>query len=225
MARIVSPDQTDLFALVSQGESTPEGLRFVDLPKEWPIGKPLEFAVRIRERTPDQAPIARVICFRGKLKDDKQEIKLEDIIEKVEAPDANRTEWLFRIPPQAKPETMIVSVLVISRTGERGMITDAVDFVPAKLAGKMLYKIKGTVKHGDLVQPDLTVTLLGAKRKALATARTGPKGEFVFDEVEPGTYIVASSRSFLNLVGESAPFPVPGKDKKDVNVVLTLMAK
>jgi hypothetical protein len=224
-SKIVSPDSLDLFALVSQGESTPEDFKFVDLPKEWPIGKSLDVTVRIRERTADQSPIAKVVFFRGKLKDDKTEIKFEDIIEKDETPDPKKTEWTFRIPPQPRPETMIVSAQVTSRTGEKATIFDTIDFKEIKAGGKGLYKIKGVVKHGDLLQPELTVTLMDAKRNAKAGAKTDKNGAFVFEDVEPGTYIVASSRSFLSLVGETGLITVPGKDKKDVIVDVKLKAK
>ena len=46
----------------------------------------------------------------------------------------------------------------------------------------------------------------------------------MFDNVEPGAYIVSSRVSALDYYGET-PFDVPTKDKKELNVTVSLLRK
>jgi len=195
-------DSKNLFARVSQDESKPEDAQFVKLPKEWPANVPLEVRVKIRERTATQAPIAKVVFFRGKLaKDAKAEIKEEDIFSTVEPTDPMGSEWSFILPPQIKTEPVTISAQLTTRTGIKETISETIVMIPGG-AGKALYKIKGTVLHGELAQQKMPVTLTDEKGKEKAVpTKTDDKGTFIFEDLPPGVYIVASTLSARNLVG------------------------
>jgi hypothetical protein len=54
--------------------------------------------------------------------------------------------------------------------------------------------------------------------------KTGDKGAFKFENVEPGAYIVSCKEDFRNRVGEIKA-DVPAKDKMELDVTVELFAK
>ncbi len=213
-----------IFAQVTLDESAPEGLK-LDLPKEASAGEPLEIRASIKDRKSSQAPIARVTVFRGKApKDDKEEIKADDILAVENVIDPKLKAWKFTLPPQEKAEPINLSVQFITQTGVKATITD---MLTLRSGGetKKLFTIKGTVLRGSLGQPSLKVTLLDGKKNVKGTAKTNNKGAFVFENVEPGTYTVACAVSVQNLVGVSQPINVPDQKKKELDVTVSLLTK
>jgi hypothetical protein len=213
-------DSKNLFARVSFDNSKPEDLQFVNLPKEWSARRPLDVRVKMRPRTPMQAPIGKVIFFRGKApKDDKGEIKEEDIFFMEEGPDPKKSEWSFILPPQIKVEPVLLSAQFTTLTGAKATISEPLALVAGN-AGKATFIIKGKVVYGEDLQPDKIVTLVDAKAKEKATqTMTDKTGTFVFNDVAPGAYVVVSTFSFRNLEGR-VPVEIKDADKTDVLIKL-----
>ncbi len=229
MARLETDDREkeikSIFAQVTVDESAPDGLK-IEIPKDkdWIAGEPLELRTSIKPRTSMQAPIAKVIVFRGKApKSDKDEIKGDDIFAVEEVADPKQKDWKFTLPAQEKAEPLTFSVQFVTHTGGKATITETVSLKPA-VAAKKLYKIKGKVVRGPLGQPGVEVTLIDAKKMVKGSAKTDTKGVFVFENVEPGAYTVSSIVAVENLLG-SAPINVPDKEKKDPSVTISLLKK
>jgi hypothetical protein len=109
----------------------------------------------------------------------------------------------------------------MTRAGIPATKTTIINVKDAKFATA---KIKGVVAHGKDGQPKLDVTLSDAEGKAKATVKTNAKGEFVFDKVPPGSYVISSKRGFPALVG-STKLEVPEGKELIENVTVVLMAK
>ncbi len=215
-----------VFAQITVDDSVPEGLT-LDLPKdkEGTVGEPFEIKTGIKDRKSTQAPIARVIVFRGKgPKTDKEEIKADDIIMVEEVTDPKIKDWKLKLPAHTEKGLLALSVQFVTKTGAKATITDAMTFSPATVA-KKLYKIKGRVVRGELGQPGLKVTLLDAKGNVKGMADTNDKGAFTFENVEPGTYVISSQMAVQNLLGITPPINVPDKGKKELNVTVSLLRK
>ena len=211
----------NLYARVSLDESKPAGLQFVDLPKEWPANRPLEVRVKMRKRAATQAPIAKVVFFRGEPPtDEKVGIKKSDIIAFEDAPNPKKTEWSFILPPQAMPGPLVLSAQFTTQTSVKAVVSDTIALTAG--AGKAAFKIKGKVIYGELAQPKIPVTLTDAKGKEKGTTTmTDDKGNFVFDNLPPGSYIVSSVFSGLNLEGRTT-VEIKDADKTDVTIKLGL---
>jgi hypothetical protein len=220
-------DIKSVYAKVNQDISAPEGIK-LELPKdkEWAVGAPVELRAVIRERKENQAPIGKVVVFRGKApKDDKMEIKDDDILFIDEAPDPKQKEWKFTLPPQTKAEALTLSVQFTTRTGVKAALTDSITF---KAGGpvKKLYTVKGDVLRGELKQAGVEVSLMDAKKNVKATGKSNAEGAFVFENVEPGSYIVSAKQmNFQKLYGETVPFNVPDKEKKEQSISVWLLQK
>ena len=235
VAPLVARTETDdpekdikgVYARVSQDISAPEGIK-LDLPKdkEWAIGVPVELRASIRERTGLQAPIAKVVLFRGKApKTEKEEIKDDDILAVDDAPDPMQKEWKFTLPAQSKAETLTLSVQFTTRTGVKAALTDTLTF-KAGATAKKLYTVKGDVLRNELKQAGIEVTLMDAKKNVKATAKSNGQGAFIFENVEPGSYIVSAKQTnFQKLYGETTPFNVPDKEKKEQSLSIWLLQK
>ena len=164
-----------------------------------------------------------MVFFKGRAPKDKEETKEEDIFAVDEAPDPKQKEWKFTLPAQMKAEPLTLSVQFTTATGVKATVTETINITPAVVV-KKVFTVKGQVMRDTRGQPGLEVTLLDVKRNVKAKVKTGDKGAFVFDNVEPGAYIVSSRVSALDYYGET-PIDVPTKDKKELNVTVSLLRK
>jgi hypothetical protein len=220
-----------LYVQVIQDDSAAEDIVFAGLPKEWEVGKPLGVEVKIRPRDEDQAPIQKVILFKGKAPEkEKDEIKTDDILATatVEPKDEKQWKWSFPVPAQSKAEPMQLSVQFTTATGVKSAKTETITFKPASDGkdAKTLATIKGVLKYGDnLLQPKQKVLLLDAKRNTLDTVETGPKGEFVFKKVPAGAYVIWSSPRYGTdvLVGHIAIEVKEGAKEIDAKTLSVLL--
>jgi hypothetical protein len=203
-----------LYAAVIQDETPPEDVEFVDLPKTWIPGKPLPVEVKTRKREEHQAPIEKVVLFKGKVPADGK-FNPDAILGAADF-DAKKGLWSVVIPPQEKNDVLDLTALVTTQTGEKAVKSATVIF-------KKLARIKGTVLHGTLAQANLAVTLSDPKGKVLGVVKSKAKGEFEFDSVAPGSYIVSSVMSFPALLGFTKVEVPEGKDP--VEVTVRLLAK
>ena len=213
-------DSKELFARVVQDESPATETEFVDLPEQLYVGKPLPVTVKIRKRDAQQAPVEKVIFFRGKAPA-KGDVN-PDLILGVGKLDPKTGEWSFQLPVQEKAEPLELSVQATTRTGVMAVKTATIAI--QSIAGKGIAKIKGKVAHGDLPQGNRPVTLSDAKGKVIGTEKTNDKGEYVFDKVPPGDYVVRSTMSSPMLVGQTKVAVPEGKELID-NVNIRLLAK
>ncbi len=209
-----------LFARVIQDETPPLNLEFVNLPKNWLTGKPLPVLIRVTRPQAHQAPIEKkVIFFAGKPAPDGK-INPESIVGIGEF-DAERGICSIVLPGPEMAEPLTLSVQVTTRAGIPAVKTGVVNVKDAKFA---LATIKGVVAHGKEGQPKLDVVLADGEGKPKASVKSNAKGEFVFEKVPPGSYVISSKRGFPALVG-SLKLTVPeGKELID-NVNLRLIAK
>jgi hypothetical protein len=218
-----------LYVRIIQDDSPAEQIAFTALPKEWDVGKPLPVEVSILPRDETQAPIEKVILFKGKEPKEKEEIKPEDILATVtvEPKDDKKWAWSFQVPPQSKAETMLLSVQFTTSTGVKRAKTETITFKPAAdgKGSKTLATIKGVLMYGDNALPKEKVLLLDAKRKPLDTVESGAKGEFVFKKVPPGVYMIYASPRFGTdvLVGQKEIEVKDGADKIDAKTLSVLL--
>ena len=209
-----------LFARVVQDESPAAEIEFVDLPEQIFVGRPLPVTVKIRKRDAQQAPVAKVLFFRG-----KQPAKGDfdpELLLGVGKLDPKTGEWSFQLPAQEKAEPLVLSVQATTQTGVLAVKTATIAIKAT--SGKGIAKIKGTVARGELPQLKLTVTLSDAKGNLIGTEKTNDKGEFVFENVPPGNYVVRSTMSSPALIGQTKVVVPEGEILVD-KVSVRLLAK
>jgi hypothetical protein len=212
------PNSKHLFARVTQDDTKPTVIA-LDFPKEWLTGKPLDLRATVGERGEAQAPIQSVVFLRGKIPADD---KLDPKAVLGEASyDVKSEEWMFPLPAQDKPGELEISVLVTTRTGVKMHKTGT---IALKAPGASLAKITGRIMRGAIPQPKSSVTLTDEKGKLLDTQKTNAKGEYVFDKVAPGVYLVTSRQAFPAVVGQVRVTVRPG-DEAVENVHIRLVAK
>jgi hypothetical protein len=212
-------DVKSVFAKVTVDKSAPEVVKY-DLPKEGFVGEPLVVRAVTKVRTATQAPITQAFLIRGKApKDPNEKIKDSDILaEGIEDP--KQKDWAFVLPAQGKSEPLTVSVMFMTATGVKSAKDASVFIKPAGPPTKKLYTIKGQVVIGERPQKDLKVFLRDEKGNLKNEAKSGDKGAFVFENVEPGIYSVWSREGFQGRTG-TAKVTVPDK-KKELEVTVPL---
>ena len=174
-----------------------------------------------------QAPIASVTFFEGKAprdpKDPSKELEVKDGIlgqgvmnkdglwkAKIALPDKNALE----LSAQFKTMTGILS----SETQLLLLATPTKD-------GKKLAKITGKVLRGGRPQLEQPVGLVDEKGKDKGVVKTDPRtGVYVFENIEPGDYIVYSGTTFPRTYGKMAVKVPAGKELIE-GIDLTLDAK
>lgn len=80
--------------------------------------------------------------------------------------------------------------------------------------------VQGVVMEGDRPQPNLQVFLKAKDGRVVATEKTRPDGAFVFENLVPGLYAVASTKPESQTVGET---PVTIESGKTKSVVIQLL--
>ncbi len=216
-----SEDAKRLFARVTQDDQPIQGVEFVDPPKTWEVGKPLPLTVRARPAKEHQAPVEkRVVFLRGKAPKDGAKIDPETIVGFGEFDEEKSAVNTF-LPAPEKAGELELSVQLTNAVGISTYKTTTINIVEPKSKG---CKIKGTIAHGPLGQPNLTVFLGDAKGKQLATTKSSAKGEFVFEKVSPGSYLVSGEVTTPALIGVAKVEVPEGKELVD-NVLVKLLAK
>jgi len=190
-------DSNRLYARVIQDGSAPKGITFVDLPKEWRLGKPLLIQAKVFKREEHQAPIDTVVFYKGKPAPDGK-VDPDTILKGGEF-DEKQSEALLQLPGQEAPGPMQVNVQFTTKTGVHGTASGVVNFKDYKGIG--ICKIKGNLAHGALGMAGRPVILGDAEGKLKDTAKTDGKGNFVFEKVLPGTYTLSSGLNYPALAG------------------------
>jgi hypothetical protein len=210
-----------LFARMTQDESPPQNIEFVNLPKTWLTNKPLPVLVRVSLPKAHQAPLEqKVIFFQGKEPPDGKPIPKEALLG-VGDFDPEKGMCAITLPGPEKDGALVLSVRFITKAGIPGVQTGTINVLDAKFA---LCTIKGTVAHGKDGQPGLAVILSDGEGKPKQKVKTGKKGEFVFEKVPPGSYFISSAMNFPALKGFTQVDVPEGKELIE-NVAVRLMAK
>ena len=111
-----------------------------------------------------------------------------------------------------------------THTGMAAVKTATISYRDPTAGGKGIAKITGKVGYGPNPVPNAAVALLDEKGAVKGSAKTDAKGEYAFDKVPPGNYVVSAAQSFPALVGRT-PVEVPeGKELID-NVAVRLLSK
>jgi hypothetical protein len=218
--------KTAVLADIMLDGTPPKGLKFVD----WPAGLELErgkpLLLRARGWDPD-SHIRKVTFFLGEPLDDgkmpPKAITSPGVLLNPGA-DEQKQVWEGELPiPTDKPAKFEVSVQFTNGAGMSATETVIIKLVDAPKKGKAEgTTITGTIFQGDLLIPDVSVSLVDEKGVARANTTSREKGFYKFTGVPPGTYRVVAVRSAANTQGQAVVTIPEGLEKKeDVNILLS----
>jgi hypothetical protein len=218
----VDAESKRIFARVVQDDSKAEGIEFVDLPKEWPINKPLPLKIRVGLRGAEQAPADAVMLLRGKVPADGK-ISPEAILG-TPSFDPKLGLWQATLGPQEKVEPLEFSVQVTTRSGVVASKTVIVAFRDPTAGGKGIAKIVGKISYGTNPVPNAAVVLTDEKGMVKGSTKSGAEGDYAFEKVPPGIYVISAAQSFPALVGQAKVQVPEGVELVD-NVAVRLLSK
>ena len=178
--------------------------------------------IRAAERGADQAPIATALLLRGKVPADGK-INPEAILG-VAAYDAKAGHWRATLGPQEQAGPLQLTVQMTTRTGVTASETRAVLLKEPTPPSKVLARITGTVTYGPNPVPNAAVVLADDKGIVKGNAKSGTSGEYAFEKVPPGNYVVVATQSFPALVGEAKVQVPEGRDLVE-NVAIKMLSK
>lgn len=189
-ARLVNEKDQDIVPFVDQvvifDDQVPERVAFIELPKRAQAGVPLLVAATGQDRG---AGIKDVVFFVGAVGADK---KLPPV--KVAGEMMKEDIWAAKLQmPSAKGPTE-VGVEFTNRVGLKAYakgVIEIVDYDPVK---NQPGSIQGTVVEGEAVQGGLVVTLSDAKGNKIAEQKTKAGGEFYFERLAPGVYVLRTEK-------------------------------
>jgi hypothetical protein len=187
------------------------------MPRELEIGAALPVAATVHE---GESPITEAIFFLGKPGPDKK-LPPDTVKGLVIAPakgDLWRATARLPIPADAKSPTL-VTVQFTNAVGLSADQTITIQWKPPGAAVPVKPSISGTVFEGDRPQPDLGVILRDANGVDRDTVKTDATGKYVFKDVPPGAYRVATAKPSGSR-GETA-VQVVDQSKTGVDVNLT----
>jgi hypothetical protein len=213
-------DSKRVFAMVNQDESSPEGVAFVDLPKEWRLFKPLLVQARIRAREEHQAPIDTVTFIKGKLPADGK-IDPEAVLGVSEF-DPKRNEALLQLPAQEEVSALEMTVVFTTKTGARAAKMGKVLFKDYSTKG--ICTIKGSLMVGQLGQPGRPITLFDAGGAPKDVVKTDAKGNYAFEKVPPGNYTISAQMNYPARAGATKVQVPPNVELID-KVGVTMISK
>lgn len=206
----VDADLKRAYARVIQDRTPPEDVEFVDLPRAWSLGKPMPLFVKTRERGDHQAPIEKLLLLRGKA---PQDGKINpDFILGSGVFDEERSLWQVTMPPQEKIELLEFSAILTTGTGVSASRSATISIVDPTAGGKGIAKVTGKLTYGPNPVPNASVSLLDEKGVVKGSVKSTPKGEYAFDKVPPGNYVVYATQSFPALVGRANVQVPEGKE-------------
>jgi hypothetical protein len=110
--------------------------------------------------------------------------------------------WMAKLPLPAGAPTATVTAQVVNGVGLIRTETTMVTLLsPAQAA---LGRVAGAVTEGVLPQPGLAVQLRDENQSPVAAVSTNARGEFLFEAVKPGKYLVWSVKEQSQRVGAAA---------------------
>jgi hypothetical protein len=210
-----SPIQSSLTLIVDN--TPPERIDFAKLPEEHVKGTPLPVAVKVFD--PEQTPVKKAAFYIGRPNEEGKAPEGATLVPAVVDP-KDPTIWRadLPLPPDRKGE-LFVSVQVDTVVGFGAYATQRVVLVDAPPpAGS----IAGLITLGGRPQSNLTVLLTDAEGKPKGVTKTGKKGEFTFEGVAPGAYVVSAEKpDSVSKMAGSAPAHVKVGEKTEVAITLS----
>jgi hypothetical protein len=212
-------------AVVRLNSNEPYGVRFVGFPKksEPPLklvkGEPLPLKATSDDPRDD---VKEVRFYLGKPgPDGKKPANAPEVVGKL-VPDPDRPErgeWVASLPaPTMTKGTLEVTAVFVNQSNLSASETITIELVEAGAAGKGAgagkTSIEGVVTEGDRPQPNVPVALRDVQGNVKDTKTTNDKGQFVFENLAPGTYRVAAAKVGSNTKGETAVGVAEGEKKK-----------
>ena len=208
-------------AAVTVDGTGPKDLEIVRAPKTAEPGQEVEIVARGQD---NESEIQEVFFFLGKPTDDKKVPK-----DAATVPADRGKDGLYRakltMPDEGKEAVVsaqFVNALKISEFASARVRLRA----PGKDDGKDGDKakpvtLKGVVKEGVNPQPNQVVTLANAAGGPAKTTKTNAKGEFAFEKVEPGSYVVSAVKKISPPTkGEEKVTVKAGEEPKAVEIKL-----
>jgi hypothetical protein len=208
----------------------PENIRFLDFPPQLTRGSLLPIKATASD---PESGIVSAVFFAGKPQSDGK-IPENALVAEGKL-DPKTQVWSAELPVSTTLQnTFEVSARFTNGAGLSATETIRIQLVDpgqggansgvagggAGAAGKPS-SIAGTVRIGELAQPNLEVNLRDDKNNVKATTKTDNNGKFVFKDVAPGAYKVTAARPAAKVKGE-APVSVGGGEQKtgvDVKLV------
>ncbi len=220
---------TEVARTLTLDATRPEDIKFVDFPKKLERGSLIP--VKATAIDPESG-IRSAVFFSGKPTPDGK-IPDNAVVVDGKQIDAKSQTWRANMPlPTDQVSTYEVSVRFTNGAGLTATETVRIQLVDPdggkttpggdKIAANKLSSIEGTVVEGNRAQPNVEVILKDADGKVVkATTTTDAAGKFIFKDVAPGAYRVASSKSTAKTKGETAVTVGEAQKKTGVEVKLT----
>jgi hypothetical protein len=198
--RFLRDKDTVLAEFVLDGTG-PEGLKIVNLVPTIAPEKELIPALRITDRTADQAPIGKVVFFAGKFIDGKippNAVLIDGILDPKTKLWGAKDKIVVPVEMRSKIEISAQAATLLGRTAETTVSVEIV-VPPVGGVGKdKLATIAGTVRRGTALIPNVDVFLVkvkSTKDDVPEKVKSNDAGNYVFKDVEPGKYVIVSRRS------------------------------
>jgi hypothetical protein len=213
-------DKDAVFADVVLDGTKPAGVDFVGWPTQLLRGTPL-----VLKATGDdpESGIRKVTFFLGKPEGGK--VPTKAVTASGKQFKTEEKVWQAELPLETeKPGRFVVSVEFTNNAGLSETKTVVIQLVDApKGAAKKIVgaTIKGTVFQGNLNPPGVAMSLIDDKGNVKAGTTTNPKGQYMFQDVPPGSYRVVAVRTAAMTQGQTPVLVPEGKElieKVDVRI-------
>jgi hypothetical protein len=206
-------------ALILDG-SPPQGLKFVDFPKQLSRGDRLPVKAVARD---EESRIEKVVFFVGKPGPDGK-LPPNAALVPGKLDDTEKDLWVAALDAstdqKGKLEVTVQATNGANLTASETVVIQLVDPAPGTGGGAKLGSIEGDVVQGDRKQPGVAVSLLDAQGVLKDSGATDDKGHYTFKDVPPGTYRVAAAKSSDNTKGTVNATVQSGQKKTGVNIKL-----
>lgn len=220
---------TQITSRVLLSDTPPEAIALdVDLPAkagevpQLPIGSQLP----LKATAQDPTGIRKAVFFVGKAPADGKFPPTQPHAEGERVPGPDEVWTALLDAPTAKAATLAVSVQMTNGVGVTQTKTIQIQLVDpsGKGAEKKLATITGKVVEGSRAIAGVPVTLVEDKEKGgvKGATTTNAKGEFKFENVPPGGYMITAVRSASRTRGQTIVAVPEGKEKiENADVKLT----
>ena len=185
-------DITAVKSQITVDNTPPKDVQIVGAPAEHSLGKPL--ALKAKGRDPESG-IKEILFFFGKLdKDGNPPKEVQKIVAPFKPGEKGEAEAsVSLVLPADKKDFIEISAEFVNGAGKSSFATVTIPLV-AGSTGPKGGTVAGTVMEGDRPQ-DLEVNLFDDKGVKKLTVKANEKGEYKFENVEPGSYTVSCAKS------------------------------
>ena len=189
VSRVIAGDVT-----VAQSEQAvaldnqpPEGVRFVGLSERVAVNSRFTFDVTAQS---DLTDVRSVQVFIGEMEDGKIPARAKPV--NAQRNPRDRGSWNATLKTPAKVGEVVLTAIATNGAGLQTVETRNVNVVTA--AELNVGQVRGQVFEGVLRQPNLNVELLNASGVAIARTQTKFDGQFRFQSIPAGDYVLRSAK-------------------------------